>query len=200
MQDWSTEDKLKHLFSPLEGPIPQGGVTRRVLLPEHLEQFMLKYLEGRSRHRQELLADGYTYDQLLDTCAGACQVVDMQADRLKALSELLSEWQSTVTESNELTQHTASLLKDVELLMRGQYALGVKDGKSIAPRKGAAKRHTLNRDSKQKVFAWCDENMERFRSMDDAAFDIAETFVPQKFRAVREWMTEWKKLRSASKA
>jgi hypothetical protein len=33
--------------------------------------------------------------------------------------------------------------------------------------------------------------------MDDAAFDIAGTFVDQKFRAVREWMTEWKKLRSA---
>lgn len=59
-------------------------------------------------------------------------------------------------------------------------------------------RHSGNREMKSKVFDWCDENMHRFKSMDDAAFDIAGTFIPQKFRAVREWMTDWKKLRSAS--
>lgn len=63
----------------------------------------------------------------------------------------------------------------------------------------AQARHTGNHASKILVFEWCDANMDRFSSMDDAAFDIAESFVPQKFRAVREWMTEWKKLRSASR-
>ena len=62
----------------------------------------------------------------------------------------------------------------------------------------AVKRHAENHEMKAKVFEWCDENMPRFKSMDDAAFDIAGTFIPQKFRTVREWMTEWKKLRSAS--
>ena len=62
----------------------------------------------------------------------------------------------------------------------------------------AMKRHAGNHADKAKVFVWCDENMSRFKSMDDAAFDIAGTFVDQKFRAIREWMTEWKKLRSAS--
>lgn len=61
---------------------------------------------------------------------------------------------------------------------------------------GANKRHELGRADKRRVFSWCDENMDRFKSMDDAAADIAETFVPQKFRAVRGWMTEWRKLRS----
>jgi hypothetical protein len=70
---------------------------------------------------------------------------------------------------------------------------------STMAKKGSDERHGPNRESKQKVFAWCDENMGRFKSMDDAAWDIAETFVPQKFRAVREWMTEWKKLRSTGK-
>ena len=60
----------------------------------------------------------------------------------------------------------------------------------------AHKRHAESRARKQQVFHWCDENMNRFTSMDDAAFDIAETFVPEKFRAVRDWLTEWKKLRS----
>ena len=59
----------------------------------------------------------------------------------------------------------------------------------------AHKRHEESRARKQLVFHWCDENMNRFTSMDEAAFDIAETFVPQKFRTVREWMTEWRKLR-----
>lgn len=59
-------------------------------------------------------------------------------------------------------------------------------------------RHIKNRADKDKVFAWCDLNMKRFEGMDAAAADIAETFIPQKFRAVRDWMTEWKKLRSAS--
>jgi hypothetical protein len=62
----------------------------------------------------------------------------------------------------------------------------------------ALKRHSKSRADKQLVFAWCEENIHRFGSMDDAAMDIAETFVPQKFRTVRDWMTEWKKLRSAS--
>ena len=60
----------------------------------------------------------------------------------------------------------------------------------------AHKRHAESRARKHQVFLWCDENMNRFESMDDAAFDIAETFVPEKFRAVRDWLTEWKKLRS----
>ena len=50
--------------------------------------------------------------------------------------------------------------------------------------------------AKAKVFAWCHENMERFESMDAAASDIAGTFITQGFRTVRDWMTEWKKLRT----
>jgi hypothetical protein len=65
--------------------------------------------------------------------------------------------------------------------------------------RAAQRKHQKNRDAKERVFEWCDNNMSRFKSMDDAAMDIAETFIPQKFRAVRDWMTEWKKLRSASK-
>ena len=63
----------------------------------------------------------------------------------------------------------------------------------------AQAKHTGNRADKATVFVWCDKNMKRFSSMDDAASDIAETFIPQKFRAVRDWMTEWKKLRSAGR-
>lgn len=66
-------------------------------------------------------------------------------------------------------------------------------------RRAAQRKHQKNRDAKEVVFEWCDKNMSRFKSMDDAAMDIAESFIPQKFRTVREWMTEWKKHRFASK-
>lgn len=82
-----------------------------------------------------------------------------------------------------------------ECCCHAQSILGTKG--EIA-RAGGYARHAKNRGDKEMVFRWCDENMHRFKSMDDAAFDIAGTFIPQKFRAVREWMTDWKKLRSAS--
>ncbi len=69
---------------------------------------------------------------------------------------------------------------------------------SYLAKESAVKRHAGARANKAKVFAWCDENISRFKSMDDAALDIAESFIPQKFRTVRDWMTEWRKLRSAS--
>ena len=69
--------------------------------------------------------------------------------------------------------------------------------RSALATKAAHARHSGNRADKTKVFVWCDQNMKRFSSMDDAASDIAETFIPQKFRAVRGWMTEWRKLPSA---
>ena len=74
------------------------------------------------------------------------------------------------------------------------------DTRQRMAKKGSDATHVGNRADKEKVFAWCDENMNRFDSMDAAAFDIAETFVPQKFRAVRRWMTDWKRLRSAGTA
>lgn len=64
----------------------------------------------------------------------------------------------------------------------------------------ANKRHEPNHENRKKVFAWCEENMDRFSSMDAAAFDIAETFVPNKFRTVRDWLSEWRKLQSAGRA
>ncbi|MDO8713772.1 MAG: hypothetical protein Q7K13_04750 [Polynucleobacter sp.] len=54
-------------------------------------------------------------------------------------------------------------------------------------------RTKASAESKAKVFKWCDENMNRFKSMDAAAQDIAGTFISQGFRTVRDWMTEWKK-------
>jgi len=69
--------------------------------------------------------------------------------------------------------------------------------KSMEASRKAHVKNATNRIDKQKIFLWCDTDMGRFKTMDEAANDIAETFVKQKFRTVRGWMTEWKKLRAA---
>lgn len=66
-------------------------------------------------------------------------------------------------------------------------------------KKGVAARHKEHRDFKDYVFNWLDENMHSYKSMDDAAFAIADKVVPMKFRTVRQWITDWKKLRATGK-
>jgi hypothetical protein len=63
-------------------------------------------------------------------------------------------------------------------------------------RKGAAAAHAENRAMKAIVLEWCDKNMPLHKSMDAAAEAIAGKLVPVKFRTAREWIGEWKKLRS----
>ena len=59
----------------------------------------------------------------------------------------------------------------------------------------AAKRHTENRSMKASIFVWLDANMPKFRSM-DAAAQAATKQQPIAFRTAREWVGEWKKVRS----
>ena len=75
-------------------------------------------------------------------------------------------------------------------------ALAKKSQAKDAGRAGAAGRHTENRAIKQDVFAWLDTNMPNFKSMDSAAEAIAGKVAPVKFRTARDWVGEWKKLRS----
>ncbi len=61
---------------------------------------------------------------------------------------------------------------------------------------GAAGRHAENRAIKQDVFAWLDEHFPAQKSMDAAAQTIAGKVAPVAFRTARDWVGEWKKLRS----
>lgn len=69
--------------------------------------------------------------------------------------------------------------------------------RSALARTAAAARHAENRAFKQDVFAWCDKNIGKFKSMDAAAEAIAGKVVSVTFRTARDWIAEWKKLRSA---
>ncbi len=73
----------------------------------------------------------------------------------------------------------------------------VKERVSVAASKAAIMRHAENRAMKAQVFAWCDENMAQFQSMDRAAESIAGKLVPVAFRTARDWIGAWRKERSA---
>lgn len=69
--------------------------------------------------------------------------------------------------------------------------------RSAMARKGSDETHKEHRAMKAEVFVWLDENRPKFKSMDDAALAITK-LQPIKFRTAREWVGDWKKLRSAS--
>jgi hypothetical protein len=60
----------------------------------------------------------------------------------------------------------------------------------------AQARHSETRNMKADVFEWLDTHMVEFKSMDAAAQAIIKQ-QPVVFRTARDWVGEWKKLRSA---
>ena len=64
---------------------------------------------------------------------------------------------------------------------------------------GLDARHSENRKMKADVFAWCDANMHKYKSMDSAAEAIAGKEVPVTFRTARSWIAAWKKSQSTGR-
>ncbi|BBL58821.1 hypothetical protein [Methylomonas koyamae] len=68
-------------------------------------------------------------------------------------------------------------------------------------RNAALKRHAENHAIKADALKYYAENIDSFRSMEDAAEKIARKIVPASVRTVRGWITQYhKKLRSAGTA
>lgn len=107
------------------------------------------------------------------------------------------------TAAHEIAQHSPNTAW--WYLSEASYWMGMLEGrmslKTLLWQSGKAldKRHQLNRTMKADVFAWCDANMARFRSMDKAAEALLKV-EPVAFRTLRGWVGEWKKLRAAGKA
>ncbi len=70
-------------------------------------------------------------------------------------------------------------------------------GASAAQAARATVRHSENHAMKKEVFDWLDVNMVNHSSMDDAAEAIAGKVVPVKWRTARDWVSQWKAVRSA---
>ncbi|WP_208507920.1 hypothetical protein [Variovorax paradoxus] len=129
------------------------------------------------------MATGWFNSAASELAAGRIQsALDWQAEAFVALKLERGDemWTAGVTQAS----------KDVG-------AEAIASAKSALARRAASARHAENRALKAVVFAWCDDNLSAFRSMDSAAGHVAGVVVPVAWRTVRDWMTEWKKLRSA---
>ena len=132
-----------------------------------------------------------------------------QPDEMKPLALMQAAFTSCAYAVQAMkAEKSGKLLEAWRCTSKANYWLGITVGvwflrkdqpesiNDIAKR-GAAARHTENRAMKTDVFAWLDANMANFKSMDSAAEAIAGVIVPTKFRTARNWVGEWKKLRSA---
>lgn len=77
--------------------------------------------------------------------------------------------------------------------------LVLSDAQSAAQAARALARHSENHSMRQQVFEWLDQNMPQFTSLDSAADAIAGKVVPVKWRTARDWIGQWKKVRSAGR-
>lgn len=165
-------------------------------------------LDVEVREMERLRALNLSYEALLELCA-AHSVANsgLMADNNKLmaifgaqyerLNESISEYKTGLLDiKNDFQEVKEKVPAAIDLA----FATGITEGKAIGPRKGAAVTHKEHRAMKADVFAWLDENMSNFRSMEKAAEAIAGKVVPIGFRTARDWVGDWKKERSAGKA
>ncbi len=113
------------------------------------------------------------------------------AEALLALCKEIDDW--AISDYLESHPPTAGVIAElVRMAMHLQ--------KSQAGSRAAAKRHTENKAMKQEVFVWLDTNMVNFKSKDAAAEAIAGKVAPIAWRTARDWIDNWKKLRSTGTA
>lgn len=160
----------------------------------------------RLKARQWIGTANRSREQLMDAWAGLLAATSMAEDEQKQhISELesvvatLRNFRAAVDHSEALGLAVLELSRDMNDMAANCILTGVEVGKKIAPKRNAYKRHAENRAMKAEVFKWLDDNFANFKSMDSAAEAMAGKLIPATFRTVRAWVTEWKKLRSASR-
>ena len=97
---------------------------------------------------------------------------------------------------SQMAKSVMELRREQSLVLADRIPKAFEEGKKTFAKAGASAAHAENRAIKQDVFAWLDTNMPNFKSMDSAAEAIAGKVAPVKFRTARDWVGEWKKLRS----
>ena len=131
-------------------------------------KLLLRYAETTAAYRSEAFS---ALEQSIQTAQESVTLLETE----RQLNETLKEQQSKLI----------NLLPKV-----------FKAGEKSLSKRGVNARHNENRAMKQEVFAWLDTNFSTCTSMDDAAEKMAGKLVPCRFRTVRDWVGEWKKLRS----
>ncbi len=119
----------------------------------------------------------------------------MEVPRNSSLDEaaaMANKWAGSLDEVIQENLDHSSIGYFVELVMEHRV--------SVAQALRASKRHAEHRAMKDEVFLWLDVNMRNFKSMDKAAEAIAGKLAPIAWRTARDWVGDWKKLRSAGRA
>jgi hypothetical protein len=109
-------------------------------------------------------------------------------------SEAKGEWEARLNSAIEKHLDADSFHYLIEITSSER----VKEFSSALARKGAHKMHREHRAMKAEVFTWLVVNRSKYKSMDATAEAITKQ-QPIAFRTAREWVGEWKKLRSAGK-
>jgi hypothetical protein len=133
--------------------------------------------------------------------------------RINAYDRTLREWKSTSRLYGEhhldrfefhekftvLAISVGMLMRELELIGNHQMNAGeyLIQREIVIDRAGAV-RHAENRSMKADVFKWLDANKTDRMSMDAAAQAIIKQ-QPIAFRTARDWVADWKKLRSTSR-
>lgn len=130
-------------------------------------------------------------EQLLECAHRSTRITEQ---KLTELREKLDEKGALVDALNDSLKLNMALPAMLEEAHRNAFD----EGKSAIPKQNAMKRHAEHHAMKVDVFKWLDSNFDNCKSMDSAAEMMAGKLVPAKFRTVRGWVTEWKKLHPAS--
>jgi hypothetical protein len=139
----------------------------------------------------------------------------LQNDRAKAVLDELTLGGEDVVTDQEFDSHIDRLNQlirenlDADSLWNFAFLVSTSEGSvtvsekvndriSLMQSQKGKKRHAETNSMKAGVFIWLDDNMHKFKSMDAAAETIIRN-EPIAFRTARDWVGEWKKLRSTGR-
>jgi hypothetical protein len=174
--------------------------TELLHMPELIAEKHGKEAITFEEYKNELIKQGFNFSDLV--AEGFSSYREFHEEEAKAnqrAAEFFHSWmKKKYIDPNDFKRliDSSSIVHFLELVLA--------NADTTIARLKAEKLHEEHRAMKVDVFNWLDEKFEDFRStgksMDDIAQEqIAGKLVPLKFRTVREWMTEWKKLRSAGR-
>lgn len=113
--------------------------------------------------------------------------VDIGDEYFESASHAAHDWTDKMS---------SAILNDLDHRSIGDFVTLILESHAKASQAAKAhKRHAENRAMKVDVFTWLDSNMVNFKSMDAAAQAITRQ-QPIQFRTARDWVGEWKKVRS----
>lgn len=167
--------------------------------------------------RERVFADGEHFDDF--TVVTLLEAYVMSPQHLAAAEADVSVWRLKFHElwcyvcfreieealGREVTKDSAdsgmaAAMRAVEALANARAQSTESNSQKHMAQRGATARHAENRAIKREVMGWLDEKRDpQTVNGDETAGDIAGKVAPISWRTARDYVTEWKKLRSAGR-